>query len=94
MKKVMLTQAIISMTYSLTPDRVCAFWYNNVYVWHLNITQIEMLNVLIALRMFCDTWCHKSLCMYIDKTADMLSREFQSVENPKYVEKHFSDSVW
>ena len=28
-----------------------------------------MLNVLIALRVFYDAWCHKSVCMYIDNKA-------------------------
>ena len=46
-----------------------AYWEDNVYAISrhvhatagLNITQLEMLNMLIALRTFGETWNHKSL---------------------------------
>ena len=60
-----------------------AIWNDNAYAvsrhlvatWHLNITQLEMLNVLIALRVFCDAWRHKSVCIHIDNKAAMYSPE-------------------
>ena len=60
---------------------VGAIWNDNVYAasrhiqvtWHLSITQLEMLNILIALRVFGDAWPQKSACIHIDNKAAMYS---------------------
>ena len=62
---------------------VGGIWNQNVYAasrqilltWHLNITQLEMLNVLIALRVFSDAWRHKTVCLHIDNKAVVYSLE-------------------
>ena len=60
---------------------VGAIWDTNVYGasshWaataHLSISQLEMLNVLIALRVFAVAWQHKSVCVHIDNQAAVFS---------------------
>ena len=51
-----------------------AIWYNNVYAISchlyatapLNMTQLEMLNVLVALCMFSHLWSRKTVRFHVD----------------------------
>ena len=100
--KVMFSQA--KPEYDIFVDAcltgVGAIWKDNAYAasrhlqatWHLSITQLEMLNVLIALRVFGDAWHHKSICIHTDNKAAIYSLEKGCIKD-KFMQA-VGRSVW
>ena len=100
--KIMFTQA--KPEYDVFVDACLtglgATWNDHAYAvsrhlpatWHLNITQLEMLNVLIVLRVFGDAWRHKSVCIHIDNKAAMFSLNKACIKD-KFMQA-VSRSVW
>ena len=64
-------------------------WENNVYgasrhmaaTAQLSISQLEMLNVLIELRLFAAAWQHKSVCVHIDNEEAVFSLQRGKIKN-------------
>ena len=79
---------------------VGAIWENNVYgaschmaaTAQLSISQLEMLNVLISLRLFAAAWQHKSVCVHIDNKAAVFSLQRGKIKN-EFMQS-IARSVW
>ena len=77
-----------------------ACWDNNVHAvtrhlsatWNLSITQLEMLNVLIALRTFGKIWANESVVINIDNKAAMYALKYGKIRDPFM--QSISRSIW
>ena len=49
--------------------------------WNLSITELEMLNVLIALRVFGDMWTNESMIINIDNKAAMYALKYGKIKD-------------
>ena len=75
-------------------------WDNNAYAvtrhvlatWNLSITQLEMLNMLIALRTFGTMWAKESVVINIDNKAAMYALKYAKIKNAFM--QSISRSIW
>ena len=77
-----------------------AIWQENVYAasrpmshtFLTNITQLEMANVLVALRCFCHLWNSKAITIHVDNKAVVMSLKYGRIKNP--ILQALSRSIW
>ena len=77
-----------------------AIWEGNVYAasrsllhtFPFSITQLEMANVLVALRCFCNMWRSKAVTIHVDNKAVVMSLKNGRIKNPML--QALSRTIW